>query len=438
MTDYTIKYGDTLSQIAATNNTTVSNLMTLNPYITDPNKIYAGKTLALSSPTTSQYTQPSTATIPTSTLQSQTPMTIPTTTPTNTADALAAGANQFTTQNTKAISDAQAAQSETQKSYDSLSNEISSLLGTTVGRGAAQLSAEQSAGLPAKQEAINAINSQITTKLAEYKQLQTTAQENMNKDLMKTIPLSLARGQAAEVQRALDLQKNSFASDIGLLQAQAQLLQGQYDMAKQTADRAVDLRYEDAQTLLDVKFKQLDLIKGKLTAQEKTTSDLLTKQYQAQKDQLAITVANEKDKNATLLNAMQTYPDANISLTDTIEQANAKIVANSQIYAKSISSKTGGTSGGSTTSPTESTTYQRIVSGNGSLSDLTPTEKTKVENQLYTDGYYSETPPQWFITQTQESLQQSISSEKMKILWNDYRNKVIGGSTSSSSSETLF
>lgn len=47
MSTYTIKWGDTLSGIAQRNNTTVSNLMSLNPYITNANKIYAGKTLVL-------------------------------------------------------------------------------------------------------------------------------------------------------------------------------------------------------------------------------------------------------------------------------------------------------------------------------------------------------------------------------------------------------
>lgn len=45
--DYVIKKGDTLSKIAAANGTTVDALMKLNPQITNPNLIYAGKTLKL-------------------------------------------------------------------------------------------------------------------------------------------------------------------------------------------------------------------------------------------------------------------------------------------------------------------------------------------------------------------------------------------------------
>jgi LysM repeat protein len=47
MASYTIKYGDTLSGIAARTGKSISDLMRLNPSITDPNKIYAGRTISL-------------------------------------------------------------------------------------------------------------------------------------------------------------------------------------------------------------------------------------------------------------------------------------------------------------------------------------------------------------------------------------------------------
>ena len=45
MASYTIKSGDTLSQIATNNNTTVDALMAANSSITNPNRIYAGQTI---------------------------------------------------------------------------------------------------------------------------------------------------------------------------------------------------------------------------------------------------------------------------------------------------------------------------------------------------------------------------------------------------------
>ncbi len=47
MASYTIKYGDTLSSIASQTGKSMQELLTLNPSITDPNKIYAGRSISL-------------------------------------------------------------------------------------------------------------------------------------------------------------------------------------------------------------------------------------------------------------------------------------------------------------------------------------------------------------------------------------------------------
>ncbi len=47
MNSYTIQYGDTLGGIASKTGKSIQELMRLNPSITDPNKIYAGRTLSL-------------------------------------------------------------------------------------------------------------------------------------------------------------------------------------------------------------------------------------------------------------------------------------------------------------------------------------------------------------------------------------------------------
>ena len=58
MSTYTIKYGDTLSGIAQKYGTNVDTLMSLNPYITNADKIQAGKSLNLPGAQTTTQTQP--------------------------------------------------------------------------------------------------------------------------------------------------------------------------------------------------------------------------------------------------------------------------------------------------------------------------------------------------------------------------------------------
>lgn len=65
--DYTIKRGDTLSQLALANKTSVADLQKANPNITDINKIYAGNTLKIptSTPQGGTVTPPVVPTTPT-------------------------------------------------------------------------------------------------------------------------------------------------------------------------------------------------------------------------------------------------------------------------------------------------------------------------------------------------------------------------------------
>lgn len=67
MNSYTIQYGDTLSGIASKTGKSIQELMRLNPSITDPNKIYAGRTLSLGT-----STAPASAPTPTPTPTKQT------------------------------------------------------------------------------------------------------------------------------------------------------------------------------------------------------------------------------------------------------------------------------------------------------------------------------------------------------------------------------
>jgi hypothetical protein len=63
-TTYKVKSGDTLSGIAKSNNTSVDALLKLNPNIKNPNLIYAGQSIKLSSPTPTASPSPAPAPSP--------------------------------------------------------------------------------------------------------------------------------------------------------------------------------------------------------------------------------------------------------------------------------------------------------------------------------------------------------------------------------------
>jgi peptidoglycan hydrolase-like protein with peptidoglycan-binding domain/LysM repeat protein len=223
---------------------------------------------------------------------------------------------------------AEAAQKKAQDDYDSLSSTISGLLDKSGGQGQATLDAEAAAGVNEKQAALDEINSQIQTKLAQYNALNVDAQG-------KAVTMNSIIGAQAQI-------KNVAASEIGLLQAQASAMEGKLKLAKDIADRAVELKYADIKTQLDIKIQQLKLLGDTLTAKEKVTADLLDKQYKAQQLALSTQIANEKDLNATKLNQIQKYALTGVGVNNTIEEINAA-VRKSAIYADEVRAPQGTT-----------------------------------------------------------------------------------------------
>lgn len=90
--------------------------------------------------------------------------------------------------------------------------------------------------------------------------------------------------------------------------------------------------------------------------------------------------------------------------------------------------------GNSESTSSSNVTYQRIVSGNGNIGDLTPSEQTQVENQLYTDGFYNPSVPAWFKQQVEAQYKKSLTAEALKQLWEAYRTPIISKTKSTSSS----
>ena len=237
-------------------------------------------------------------------------------------------------------------ETETQKKQQSLLDQMASLTGQEAQKAADQLTTEQSMGLPALKSQFAALNSQILTKTAEYNAL-ATKQEG------RPITMNSIIGAEAQIQKAK-------ASEIGLLQAQAQGLQGQIETSQNTANRAIDLKYSTIESQLNVYQAQLNALQPLLNKEEKIQAQAQQAIVDAQTAQLNATKTAEKELTGYLLDLMTKYPDAGISLTDSTTSAQAK-VSKSKIYQDQVRAPSSG-GGGSTASKTTTTDLVNTIS----------------------------------------------------------------------------
>lgn len=316
--------------------------------------------------------------IPVNQIQPATSMTFSSQQTRDASGALVAGAEVDQQGIQKYLDMIKAPKSDAQMQSDAVSGQLNDLLGRPVDYAKEQMDAESQYGIPEKQKQLENVNSELQQKMAEYKKMQLDYEKTYVQQDNQPILGSIAQGQAAQTRKLQAIENMKYGAEIGLLQAQAQAIQGNIENAQKSADRAVDLKYKSQQDTINAKLKQLDLIEGKLSKEEATRSQALKLYLQEQQDKLDVLRAYEKDKNSTLLNLLQSYPDAGITLTDTLEQASAK-VASSRIYQDKVRGPVGRSSGGgggggvksmdnTPTAPTEPEPQYSPVNGNGTIS----------------------------------------------------------------------
>ncbi len=276
--------------------------------------------------------------IPVSQIQPSVPVDIKTSMPViSTAGSLVAGAGETSKSLQRIIDSFEAAKATPeQEQFNALNKRIQELIPKTGGQAEALASEESARGVETLKNTYANLNSQILTKTAEYKQLNDQFGALSVANQGKPITMSSIIGNERQINNQQQMMLNAKASDIGLLQAQALGLQGQIEAAQESARHAVELKYAPIIEELKIRQVQLETIRPILEAQEKKQAALLAQEYKRKESELSTQIANEKDKNSTLLNQIQAYPDAGITLNDTIESANAKITANSKIYREKV------------------------------------------------------------------------------------------------------
>lgn len=333
-----------------------------------------------------------------------------TSTGTNEAGAMVAGAGTSIAEIMKQMTPPE---TETDKKQQGLLDQMASLVGEQANKAADQLTAEQSAGIPQLKEQFAKINAQILSQIAEYKELENQYNATLIENRGKPITMNSIIGNEAQINYAKQQALNQRASSAGLLQAQAQGLQGQIEVAQQTANRAIDLRYSSLEAKLNVYQAQLNALQPTLNKEEKLQAMAQQTLIDQQKQALADAKSKEKEQNGVILDLISKYPDANISFSDSLTSAQSKLKS-SKIYQQATrlvgggsSSGGGGAGGGNFLGGINPTTGKQIdfgnaeevkklpiseiskaiISGYGSTKDLTPTDKTQVISELYRVGY---------------------------------------------------
>ena len=189
---------------------------------------------------------------------------------------------------------------------------MNELLGEAGGQAAMLAEEETKAGVDTITKQLKNIQNEIAIKTAAFKQLYADIEG-------KPITMASIIGETARA-RAVE------QADIGFLQAQALALQNNLSFAQQTAQKAVDTKYGPIEEELRIKAQQLELIQGQLSAKEKIRAEALKLFLADQKTAITDAKATEKQRTDYLLQQMNKYPSAGLTLQDTYETAQAKIL----------------------------------------------------------------------------------------------------------------
>jgi LysM repeat protein len=232
MATYNIQSGDTLSGIAQSNNTTIANLMSANPNITDANKISAGGSLNI--PTISPVgALPNSNVVNVNTIaKPQSGINVPPTpTVTDTTSTVANAQDAIKNLQAEQLKINQDIATAQQQKLDPLYQQQLALQAQITGKGADQLQMEQTAGLAEKRQQLSNLNASIAQQTAKFNAEQYSFSANGNPTL-------------ASISRKDD------AIQLAMLTAAAQGIQGNITAAETSIQNAIKLKYDDIEKKL--------------------------------------------------------------------------------------------------------------------------------------------------------------------------------------------
>ena len=188
-------------------------------------------------------------------------------------------------------------ETELSKQIQSLLRETTAALPGLEGRGAEQGLAEQRTGVPKYSQELAGLNAQILQGLAEQKATEARYEKMKQQEEGRAgVTMRSVIGEQSQIYKMQLAERNAKSADLGLLQARALGLQGQLEAAQKAADRAVELKFADRQSIIDTKLKQLELYYPEFDKEQKRYADALANKLKDEQtkidEQKAIIKAN--------------------------------------------------------------------------------------------------------------------------------------------------
>ena len=217
-------------------------------------------------------------------------------------------------------------ESSTSKTVKDLIEKTTKDMETLNGRGDAQLEAEKAQQVEQKKQTLQNYQTELNTALAEYKQAQAKYATLSQEQEGKAVTMSSIIGSQAQINKMALADLNSRAANISLVQANVASAQGNLSLAQSQADRAVDLRYQDALDSIKIRQEQLSMLENELNKEEKIRANAIQMYLEDQATLVAEQKASAKQQMSFNLDAMQRFPSASINVNDSYDVTQQKIL----------------------------------------------------------------------------------------------------------------
>lgn len=188
---------------------------------------------------------------------------------------------------------------EAQQKASNLSQMIANLTPQLQGQTQALAEAQQQSGVQALTQNLTDINNQILMKTAEINQDDIKLQQSLQTIEDKPVAMEFISGEQQSVQRNAQLARALKNAEIGILNARAIGLQGNIQLAMDTAKQAVELKYAPQREAIATYKAQLEALQPILSADEKKQA-----REQELRTNLALKEVDNKQKQETAIQEM--------------------------------------------------------------------------------------------------------------------------------------